>query len=251
MPYVPCDIYALKENIIKVNPNIKIFETSATTGEGIDVWCDFLKPYIRKGESKGAIGNFFDKMAPDWDKRCYHDYAKLEILLSKINIEKGDKILDVGTGTGVLIPFLSSAVGNEGDISAIDASSKMIEEAKKKFGLLRNVSFSIADIESIQPEGTFNHIILYSMYPHLKRPIDTICSFIKHNLAPGGNLLIAHSQSKEEINSMHHAIDETVKSMQLPAIEELITIFESKGVKVIESADTQDYYFILRSNKKE
>lgn len=253
LPYVPCDIYALKENCLKTNPNLKIFEVSATTGEGLDVWCDFLLNQVNniRDEDEERNAKFFNDLSLTWDKRCKHDYNKIENILSKININRGDKILDVGTGTGILIPFLVAATGPEGKVVAVDVSTGMIEQAKKKFGLLRNVNFEIGDVENVQPEGTFDHIILYSMYPHLKRPIDTICSFIKHHLAPKGNLIIAHSQSKEEINMKHHHHDGEVDSFDLPAVEELITAFEGRGIKVIEAQDNEEYYFVILANKND
>ncbi len=42
LPYVPCDINTLKQNAGKINPSLTVFETSCTTGEGIDRWCEWL-----------------------------------------------------------------------------------------------------------------------------------------------------------------------------------------------------------------
>lgn len=42
IPYVPCNLDVLKTNALKINPSLTIFETSCTTGKGIDVWCDWL-----------------------------------------------------------------------------------------------------------------------------------------------------------------------------------------------------------------
>jgi hydrogenase nickel incorporation protein HypB len=43
LPYVPFKVENVKVNALKINPNLKIFETSCTTGEGIDKWCEWLK----------------------------------------------------------------------------------------------------------------------------------------------------------------------------------------------------------------
>lgn len=43
LPYVPFSIEKVKENALSINPNLKIFETSCTTGTGIKEWCDWLK----------------------------------------------------------------------------------------------------------------------------------------------------------------------------------------------------------------
>jgi hydrogenase nickel incorporation protein HypB len=40
------DIEKLKENAKKVNPNITFFEVSATSGEGMEAWYEFLKSKV-------------------------------------------------------------------------------------------------------------------------------------------------------------------------------------------------------------
>ena len=41
-PYLKSDISVLKENILKVNHHLRIFELSAQDGSGMDEWCSFL-----------------------------------------------------------------------------------------------------------------------------------------------------------------------------------------------------------------
>jgi hydrogenase nickel incorporation protein HypB len=43
IPYLSCDRNVLRNNALKINPNLKIFEISCTTGAGIPEWCDWLK----------------------------------------------------------------------------------------------------------------------------------------------------------------------------------------------------------------
>ncbi|MBI5216880.1 MAG: hydrogenase nickel incorporation protein HypB [Ignavibacteriae bacterium] len=42
LPYVNCNIEQLKQNALSVNPNLRVFETSCTTGAGIQSWCEWL-----------------------------------------------------------------------------------------------------------------------------------------------------------------------------------------------------------------
>lgn len=42
LPYVPCDIQAMKRNARQINPDLLIFETSATTGQGIGAVIEWL-----------------------------------------------------------------------------------------------------------------------------------------------------------------------------------------------------------------
>ncbi len=46
LPYLDIDIDTLKQNILKVNPDMKIIEISTKTGEGLDRWIDLLDSVI-------------------------------------------------------------------------------------------------------------------------------------------------------------------------------------------------------------
>ncbi len=46
LPYVNCNIEGLKNNALKINPNLKIFETSCTSGAGIKELCDHIEKSI-------------------------------------------------------------------------------------------------------------------------------------------------------------------------------------------------------------
>jgi hydrogenase nickel incorporation protein HypB len=51
LPYVNCDLSTIKANAGRINPDLKFFETSCTTGAGIPEWCDWLTDRIRtKGD---------------------------------------------------------------------------------------------------------------------------------------------------------------------------------------------------------
>lgn len=49
--------------------------------------------------------NFFDEMAGVWNKTCRYDTRRIEKVLSVLQLKQGDTVLDIGTGTGVMIPF--------------------------------------------------------------------------------------------------------------------------------------------------
>jgi hydrogenase nickel incorporation protein HypB len=43
LPYVNCDMGLLRRNALQVNPALRVFETSCTTGAGIPEWCAWLR----------------------------------------------------------------------------------------------------------------------------------------------------------------------------------------------------------------
>jgi hydrogenase nickel incorporation protein HypB len=46
IPYINCDLAALRSNALQINPALKVFETSCTTLAGIPEWCDWLKSKV-------------------------------------------------------------------------------------------------------------------------------------------------------------------------------------------------------------
>ncbi|MFI5178915.1 MAG: hydrogenase nickel incorporation protein HypB [Vicinamibacterales bacterium] len=43
LPHVGADLEAIKRNAAQINPDLRVFETSCTTGAGLDDWCRWLE----------------------------------------------------------------------------------------------------------------------------------------------------------------------------------------------------------------
>ena len=52
LPYCDCDLDKLRENSLRINPHLDIFEMSCRTGNGLNRWCDWL---IEKVQENGFI----------------------------------------------------------------------------------------------------------------------------------------------------------------------------------------------------
>lgn len=46
LPYVPYDAELAVRNALSINPALRVFRTSARTGEGLDVWCAWLSSLV-------------------------------------------------------------------------------------------------------------------------------------------------------------------------------------------------------------
>ncbi|MDZ5010498.1 methyltransferase domain-containing protein, partial [Clostridium perfringens] len=105
---------------------------------------------------------FFNKVAFEWDNMCKHDDIKLREIIELSSIRNNAKILDVGTGTGILVSYLLEKSPLK--ITAIDISENMIMVAKEKYKD-DGVEFIVKDVMDFNDKG-FDYIFIYSAYPH-------------------------------------------------------------------------------------
>ncbi len=47
LPYVDCTVEGIREEALKINPRLVIFEISCKTGDGLEAWYDWLKHEVR------------------------------------------------------------------------------------------------------------------------------------------------------------------------------------------------------------
>ena len=53
LPYVNCDVGKIRERALQLNANLKIFEISCRTGEGLDDWADWLRKQVSARKAGG------------------------------------------------------------------------------------------------------------------------------------------------------------------------------------------------------
>jgi demethylmenaquinone methyltransferase/2-methoxy-6-polyprenyl-1,4-benzoquinol methylase len=197
----------------------------------------------KKGDSKRK---YFDNLAEKWDKIVSHDREKLNKIISHLNVERGQEILDVGTGTGILIPLLSKKLQDKGHITAIDISPKMIQKAKEKYPQKEypNVKFIISDILKFDFKKKYDLIILYSCLPHIKQKKQLI-QHLSKGLKDSGKLVIAHSESREKINKRHRNMNTIISGDLLPKSEEIKALMIKMNLEVIKISDNESMFLVI------
>lgn len=181
--------------------------------------------------------DFFNKVAFNWDNICNHNEIKINKIIGLSDIKPSTKILDVGTGTGILIKYLLEK--SPSSITAIDVSENMIEIARNKYNNT-NVNFKVCDIMDFNESG-FDYIFLYSVYPHFLNK-DELFNHIIKLLNPNGKIVIAHSESKEKINEIHCKNEYVKNDTLVPA--DVTGKLMSKYLKLDKVIDTDEMYYV-------
>jgi ubiquinone/menaquinone biosynthesis C-methylase UbiE len=189
---------------------------------------------------------YFNQASNTWEDK-YHS-PKLEVfinkLIPKIGIKPGHVILDVGTGTGILIPFLLQAVGPSGSITAIDYAEQMITKCRSNYSHLRNVTIAIQDIENLTlPSESFDAVTCFRVFPHLERKAKAL-GHLNRVLKHGGKLIIAHAHSSTELKKVHRS-SECVADDCMPEAKFMKRMLNNAGFGRIHIDDKPGYYLCL------
>ncbi len=191
---------------------------------------------------------FFDRLAPSWDANEVRSTPeRIKSILGKLPICRSMDVLDLGTGTGVLVPYLSEMVGSGGHVTAIDLSEGMLSRAREKYAHLGNVEFLKLDFEEEQIPGMYDVVMLYSVYPHLHSPAGTMEWLLKMNIKPGGCIVIAFPCDEKFINDIHH--ERKSESDHLPPAPVLARIIESWGFHTqVIAYDSEEYIIQVKAS---
>ena len=188
---------------------------------------------------------FFNDHADRWDEISIHNMEKVEYIISLLGLKGDESIMDVGTGTGILIPSYERML-TTGSVLAVDFSDNMIDCCKRKYPEAEhpNVMFKVIDIYDIISEEEFDIVMCYSCFPHFEDHRKAVEIFAR-SLKNGGKFIIAHSSSREHINHVHRHGGSDIQDDVLPSIEEISNIIEGSGLTTIFERSDDDYHIIM------
>lgn len=187
------------------------------------------------------IRAYFNQRAAVWDETIAEkDTTKLERMAERLNIRPGSTILDVGTGTGVFIPFLLSEIGKSGRIIASDFAEKMLKKAQAK-GFSGNIDYLQADVTNLPLcDEVFDVIVCHSSFPHFQDKPRALTE-INRVMKSGGRLLICHTSSRASINEIHRQIP-AVRNDTIPERDEMQLMLSAAGFTEVKVDDNSDSY---------
>ena len=188
------------------------------------------------------IKAYFNEKAAIWDETIAEkDTAKLNRLAERLNIEPGSIALDVGTGTGIFVPYLLDRIGKNGRLVALDFAEQMLKKARAK-GFDGNIEYLQVDVTSVPlPEEVFDVVVCYSSFPHFQDKPRAL-SEINRVLKKGGKLFICHTSSRDIINQIHRQIP-AVENDTIPDSGEMQMMLSVSGFIDIRVDDDNDSYF--------
>ena len=119
--------------------------------------------------------------------------AVTRVLLERADLQRGDVVLDVGSGYGEPGLSAATAVGPDGHVTCLDISGDMLAfaETRARATGLTNVSFVETDIEALElAPASLDVVLSRAAIMYTSNPLETLRR-LHTALRPGGRLAVA------------------------------------------------------------
>ncbi len=192
------------------------------------------------------IQAFFDERADAWDAQvCPQHVPRLTAMIQYLDIPPNADILDVGSGSGVLLPILAPCESNGRFIVPIDMSFQMLRVAKNRMDYNRELTKWLQTDAMRLPfyDETFDWIICNSVFPHFIDQQAAI-SELTRVLRYGGSLVVCHSQSREAINEFHRSHGGMIGGHELPDKAVMEQLIAKSGLNTVRYENADDHYLL-------
>lgn len=166
---------------------------------------------------------------------------RLEKIVEHGKIRRGDTVLDVGSGTGILIPIIKKYEPRR--IYACDLSAAMLEQLNSK--KYPDVETIVADVRDLRSPGTsIDAVFINACYGNI---VDKQGAFsnLSRMMTPQGHLVISHPLGKSFVRSMRERASFPLDAFpEKPEAERLLRTF---GFEIETFIDEPNLYILVAS----
>jgi len=167
---------------------------------------------------------------------------RLEKIVAVAAIRKGDVVLDVGSGTGVLVPLIGQYEPKT--IYASDLSRAMLEHLTRQYPFVQAI---VGDIRNVLlPDCSVDVVFMNACYPNI---IDKIKSLgnIARMMKSKGRMVVSHPMGKSFIHTLKKRSPFPLDNF--PDRLEAERQFQPQGFDVVGFIDETDLYILLLVKK--
>ncbi|MEJ2048695.1 MAG: class I SAM-dependent methyltransferase [Calditrichota bacterium] len=194
---------------------------------------------------------FFDHHADNWDhEECSEKISTLHNIMQGLNFLSTGNILDIGAGTGILVPIIKCKTAPENYLIELDISLEMLKINRHKW---IDTQWNLVQLNSDAlkipfKKESFTGIICFAVLPHLANKKSALkeCHRV---LAGKGKLLILHLMSSELLNRYHKDVGGAVENDHLESVERLSRQLRGIGFQILKAEEKEDLHLILAAKK--
>jgi len=191
---------------------------------------------------------YFNACAGEWDRCPPPPPQIIDWILNLCRVGPGMTVLDLGSGTGILLEPLLQRVGDRGRVWAVDIAPAMIEIARRKHADPR-VTFRVGAAESLPlPDRSCHRVVCFRAFPHFSDKRQALRE-MGRVLRPGGWLIIGHVESRRQVNQVHLDVGGEVAHDHLPTPAQLASMAADAGLIPLSCWDGPAFAFLARQGE--
>ena len=187
-----------------------------------------------------------NRIQRDHFNRLYHLFdpplpagvpERLEKIVAAADIETGDTVLDVGTGTGILISIIRQY--EPGCIYACDLSEAMLRRLKENYSGIKTIQKDVRELTL--PDKSIDVVFINACYPNIADKAGALEN-ISRMLKPNGRMIISHPLGKAFIESLRKGSPYPLDDF--PMKSETKKLLSPYGFTVKEFVDQPELYIL-------
>jgi SAM-dependent methyltransferase len=167
---------------------------------------------------------------------------RLEQIVASADIHKGESVLDVGSGTGILIPLIR--VYEPKLILACDLSEVMLKRLKTHYPYAHAIAADLRDLSL--PDDTLDVVFMNACYPNIVDKQSSLAN-ISRMMKSGGRMVISHPMGKSFIDALKKKSPFPLDDF--PEQREAETLLKPYGFKVQKFVDEPELYILVAAKQ--
>ena len=170
--------------------------------------------------------------------------ARVEAFIADVLPPAPRRVLDLGCGTGVLLPPLLARLPGHASVIEMDFAHAMLLRGSSKFVDAR-IGYVCADAGAPPfPAGTFDAVLCFNVLPHLGEYEEALAR-LWCLVRAGGRLAVGHLRSSAELNAFHSTLSDAVNRDRLPSTEQAARCLALLGATICRADEAPGRYFVL------
>ena len=136
----------------------------------------------------------WDAIAPTYESEIARRFLPCTIgCMKRMALAPGERVLDLGCGTGSLVLQSANAVGTRGHVTAVDVSEEMLDIARRRAysSHTTNITFLEGGAEKIPVRDALHNVLVASLSLMFVLDKAAAAREIARVLAPGGRMVAA------------------------------------------------------------
>ena len=170
---------------------------------------------LRVFQSKAETKAFYDKISHVYDLLAEHSEGPVRRAgLEKLNAQPGEKVLEIGFGTGHCLVSLAHSVGPTGKVFGLDLSEGMLDVARDnllKAGLAERVELTCGDAVQLpyRPDSLDAIFMSFTLELFDTPEIPKVLAECQRVLRPGGRIVVVGVSKEGEDGVLLHVFEWT------------------------------------------